>query len=106
MLNPGGNVPITLGSSGPNESHPRSGQPEPGHARVPRRPIIRNRGSVMNRLYLAAPVLALALLSGCGPEVKYVQSDPTVLTPKPEGYDGSCATVLNQVFPSLKLMYL
>jgi len=41
----------------------------------------------MKRIHLAAPILALALLSGCGPEVKYAQVDPTVLTPKPEGYD-------------------
>ena len=38
------------------------------------------------RLSAVLPVLALLFLAGCGPEVSYVASDPTVLTPKPEGY--------------------
>lgn len=38
------------------------------------------------RLSVALTLLALLLLAGCGPEVSYVATDPTVLTPKPVGY--------------------
>jgi hypothetical protein len=39
------------------------------------------------RLSAAFLLLALLLPAGCGPAVNYVATDPTVLTPKPGGYE-------------------
>lgn len=39
------------------------------------------------RFIVVCPLLGLLLLAGCGPEVHYVASDPTILTPKPAGYE-------------------
>ncbi len=41
----------------------------------------------MKPLCCAVSILALAFLGGCRSDVSYVQLDPTVLSPKPEGYD-------------------
>ena len=39
------------------------------------------------RLSVALPVLATLLLTGCGGDATFVRTDPTVMTPKPSGYE-------------------